>query len=49
MNEPVAAMIALAITWGMILPGMLELARKLNRTGMETSGNPIPTTEESRL
>jgi len=49
LNEPVAAMIALAITWGMILPGMLELARRLNRTGMETSGNPIRTTEERTL
>ncbi|MDH3401786.1 MAG: DUF2878 domain-containing protein [Chromatiales bacterium] len=46
LDEPVAAMIALAITWGMILPGMLELARRLNRTGMETSANPIRTADE---
>jgi len=44
LHEPVGAMIALAITWGVMLPGLLELASMLNRTSIETSGNRIRST-----
>lgn len=37
LNEPGAAMLALALTWGLMLPGLLELARVLNRTGAPVS------------
>ena len=37
LNEPGAAMLALALTWGLMLPGLLELARVLNSTGAPAS------------
>ena len=46
LNEPVGALLALAVSWGIMLPGLLELAATLDATDMETSGKRVPSRGE---
>lgn len=49
LSEPVGAMVALAVTWGIMLPGLLVLASTLNATDMETSGKRVRSRGERKL